>query len=52
MAEATGDDAVDVLNVGGEDLKYRQPSADVNPQAPNPITNLNLNIERFESIPT
>ena len=52
MAEATGDDAADVLDAGGEDLEHRQPPADVNPQAPDPITNSNLNVERFGSIPT
>ena len=52
MAEATGNNATDVLNAGGEDLEYRQPPADVNPQTPNPITNPNLNIKRFESIST
>ena len=41
-----------MLDIGGEDLEYRQSPADVNPQASKPITNLNLNIERFGSIPT
>ena len=52
MVEATGNNAVDVLNIGGEDLKHRQPSTDDNPQTSEPITNLNLNIKRFKSIST
>ena len=52
MTEAIDNDAIDVLNAGGEDLEHRQPPINVNPQAPNSITNLNLNIKRFRNILT